>query len=246
MNVFGRGGLFNVTQRTAAGYNNSNVHIIEGEIEVKRLSEQGVDIFKFQIESFSQKQIEYRTGKFVNNASIVFTGALADGVIKIKDVDYAGPSHFFSDTTKALMNNSLATAAPQQGQANNYYGNFAQVQQAPSAATQQQNQPNNYFGNFAQQASPVAVPVAAPVTQAPPVNNFYAQQAPPTQTAPVQQYAQQSAPQNQAAPPIFAAPSNIQPAPPVQQQQQQQQQQFQGGQQNTAPVDYAQLFSSNQ
>ena len=243
MNVFGKGGIFNVTSRTAAGFNNSQVHIIEGEIEVKRFSEQGVDIYKFQIESFSQKQIEYRSQKFINNASLVFVGALINGVIKIKEVDYAGPNHFFADTTKALMGNTVAINQQQQQQ-HNYGGfmppsNMSTQQQnfngyqppvnvaQPVANYQQPVAPQAQQTNYSQGYQPVNSPNQVQPNQAPVVKeNVYSGFQPQNQG-----YQQQQ--QQNANVPNFAAPSNNGNAT---QQNAQQMQTPNGG------VNYAELF----
>ena len=241
MKVFGRGGLFNVTNRTQAMGNNGSVHIIEGDIEVKRNGEQGVDIYKFQIESYSQKQIDYRSQKFVSNAGVVFCGDLHNGVIKIKnDVDLVSNNHFFNDNTKALM--SAPVQQQQQQQQNNYYGGFAPQQQQPAQPQ------NNYYGGFAPQAQQQQVqpttqqPMQQQFNATPPVEqqtNFYGgygtQQAAPTQQA--QQQAQQQVPQpaqqqtqQQNNVPAFASPVTQQP---VQQQATQQ-------------VNYAEMFANQQ
>ena len=241
MKVFGRGGLFNVTQRQQQSGQN-NIHIIEGEIEVKRNGEQNVDIYKFQIESYSQKQIDYRSQKFVHGAGVMFTGDLHAGVIKIKDVDLISNNHFFNDNTKALM-----SATNKQTQNNTYQG---------YGATQQQSQPYQQQYNNAQpvaQAQGLYTGYGAQNVNQQPVQNQYATPVQPAQnqyTAPAQnqyappaqnqypatqenlqqqnQYAQQNAqPTNNV--PAFASPNN---------QQQQQQQQ-------TQPINYADLFNTN-
>lgn len=248
MKVFGRGGLFNVTQRQQQSGQN-NIHIIEGEIEVKRNGEQNVDIYKFQIESYSQKQIDYRSQKFVHGAGVMFTGDLHAGVIKIKDVDLISNNHFFNDNTKALM-----SATNKQTQNNTYQGYGATQQQNQYYQQQYNSAPpiaqaqNPYAGYGAQNVNqqPVQNQYAAPVH---PAQNQYAapaqnQYAPPAQNeATVQnqypanqenlqqqnQYAQQNTqPTNNV--PAFASPNN--------QQQQQTQQQ-------TQPINYADLFSAN-
>lgn len=243
MKVFGRGGLFNVTQRQQQSGQN-NIHIIEGEIEVKRNGEQNVDIYKFQIESYSQKQIDYRSQKFVHGAGVMFTGDLHAGVIKIKDVDLISNNHFFNDNTKALM-----SATNKQTQNNTYQG---------YGATQQQSQPYQQQYNNAQpvaQAQSIYTGYGAQNVNQQPVQNQYAAPVQPAQnqyTAPAQnqyvppaqnqypatqenlqqqnQYTQQNAqPTNNV--PAFASPNN-------QQQQQQTQQQ-------TQPINYADLFNTN-
>ena len=242
MKVFGRGGLFNVTQRQQQSGQN-NVHVIEGEIEVKRNGEQNVDIYKFQIESYSQKQIDYRSQKFVHGAGVMFTGDLHAGVIKIKDVDLISNNHFFNDNTKALM-----STTNKQTQNNTYQGYGATQQQSQPYQQQYNNAPpvaqaqSLYTGYEAQNVNqqPVQNQYAVPVRPAQnqytaPVQNQY---APPVQnqyTATQEnlqqqnQYAQQNAqPTNNV--PAFASPNN--------QQQQQTQQQ-------TQPINYADLFNTN-
>lgn len=255
MKVFGRGGLFNVTQRQQQSGQN-NVHVIEGEIEVKRNGEQNVDIYKFQIESYSQKQIDYRSQKFVHGAGIMFTGDLHAGVIKIKDADLISNNHFFNDNTKALM--SATNGQNHQAQNNTYQGyGAAQQQNKPyqqqynSAPPVQQAQ-NPYAGygtqNFNQQPAqnqyvapvqPAQNQYAAPVQPvpnqyAPPAQNQYA--APAQNETPAQNQYQptQENLQQQNAQPINNAPAF---ASPNQQQQQQQQ--------NTQPINYADLFNTN-
>ena len=258
MKVFGRAGLFNVVQRTQAA-GQSTMHIIEGDMEVKRNGEQGVDLFKFQIESFGQKQIDYRSQKFVHGAGVMFTGDLHAGVIKIKDVDLISNNHFFNDNTKALM-----SATNKQTQNNTYQGYGATQQQNQHYQQQYNSAPpvaqaqNPYVGYGAQNVNqqPVQNQYATPVQPAQnqyvaPVQNQYAapaqnQYAPPAQNeATVQnqypanqenlqqqnQYAQQNAqPTNNV--PAFASPNN-------------QQQQTQQTQQQTQPINYADLFNTN-
>ena len=225
MKVFGRGGLFNVTQRQQQSGQN-NIHIIEGEIEVKRNGEQNVDIYKFQIESYSQKQIDYRSQKFVHGAGVMFTGDLHAGVIKIKDADLISNNHFFNDNTKALM-----SATNKQTQNNTYQG---------YGATQQQSQPYQQQYNNAQpvaQAQSLYTGYGAQNVNQQPVQNQYAVPVQPAQNQYQEnlqqqnQYTQQNAqPTNNV--PAFASPNN-------QQQQQQQQQQ------QTQPINYADLFNTN-
>ena len=245
MKVFGRGGLFNVTNRTQP-MGNSTVHIIEGNIEVKRNGEQGVDIYKFQIESFSQKQIDYRSGKFIQGAGIMFCGDLHGGVIKIKgDADLISNNHFFNDNTKA-MTNAPVNNQPAPGQ--NTYGGYGQ-QSAPPAnngyAAQQAPPTNNYGGYGATPTTPTyAAPPAASTYAAPATAPTYYNQAPPV--APVQSTdnynqappayvpptAQPYAPQNNT--PAFASPAvNAMP-------------QANGEPQQTQQVNYADLFANNQ
>ena len=247
MKVFGRAGLFNVVQRTQAA-GQSTMHIIEGDMEVKRNGEQGVDLFKFQIESFGQKQIDYRSQKFINNASVVFTGDLCGNVIKIRnDIDFIGTNHFFSDNTKAMMGTvapSAQTSAPAQQYPN--YGGFIPPQQA----VQEQNatipyKPYAGYNQSVQQAP------AAPVQNMQPnfANNpqeqqaqQYGQQYNNAPVPQVQQYnnpgeqTQQNVPQfqqqhQQNNQPQFANPNMQNTAPPVPQQN------------ANAPVNYADLFA---
>lgn len=252
MKVFGRGGLFNVTQRSQANGSN-NVHIIEGDIEVKRNGEQNVDIYKFQIESFSQKQIDYRSQKFVQGAGIMFTGDFHSGVIKIKDVDLISNNHFFNENTKALM--SAGAVPQQQHNQNQYQGYGAQQQQQYSAAPNVPQNQNPYagYGQSQYNAQPNAQQYYAPPVQEQqnnsPVQNQY---APPAQNqyqpnVEQNQYATQVQPQNtqaqnqyvqptpQPSAPAFASPTQ-QPNNNVNQNQQQQ---------ATQQINYADLFSSN-
>ena len=262
MKVFGRGGLFNVTQRSQANGSN-NVHVIEGDIEVKRNGEQNVDIYKFQIESYSQKQIDYRSQKFVQGAGIMFTGDFHSGVIKIKDVDLISNNHFFNDNTKALMS---AGAAPQQQHNQNQYQGYG-IQQQQQQQQQQQysavpNVPQNQnayagYGQTQYNTQPNIQPnvqthYAPPVQEQQnnaPAQNQYAQPAQNQYQPNVEQnqYATQ-APQNtqaqnqyvpptpQQSAPAFASPTQ-QPNNNVNQNPQQQQ--------ATQQINYADLFSSN-
>ena len=239
MKVFGRAGLFNVVQRTQAA-GQSTMHIIEGDMEVKRNGEQGVDLFKFQIESFGQKQTDYRSQKFINNASVVFTGDLCGNVIKIRnDIDFIGPNHFFSDNTKAMMGTvapSAQASAPAQQYPN--YGGFIPPQQA----VQEQNatvpaQAYNPYNGYNQATQQVPTQNAqqaqqygqqynnVPVPQAQQYNNPGEQ----TQQS-VPQFQQQQQPQ-QNNQPQFANPNMQNTAPPVPQQN------------ANAPVNYADLFA---
>ena len=248
MKVFGRGGLFNVTNRTQP-MGNSTVHIIEGNIEVKRNGEQGVDIYKFQIESFSQKQIDYRSGKFIQGAGIMFCGDLHGGVIKIKgDADLISNNHFFNDNTKAMMNAPVQQQQQQQQQPNNYYGGFSTQQQQQQQQQQQSAQPqNNYYGGFvtpAQQQVPTQAqqPIQQQFNTTQPVEqqtNFYGGYG-TQQTQPTQQVQQQVPPpaqqqvQQQNNTPAFASPAvNAMP-------------QANGEPQQTQQVNYADLFANNQ
>lgn len=255
MKVFGRGGLFNVTQRSQAN-GSSNVHIIEGDIEVKRNGEQNVDIYKFQIESFSQKQIDYRSQKFVQGAGVMFTGDFHSGVIKMKDVDLISNNHFFNDNTKALMS---AGAAPQQQHNQNQYQGYGVQQQQYSASPNVPQNQNPYAGygqaqhNVQPNTQPNAQPYYAPPVQEQqnnaPVQNQY---APPAQNqyqpnVEQNQYATQ-APQNAQAQNQYAPPTQQQSAPafasPTQQPNNNVNQNPQQ-QQTTQQINYADLFSSN-
>lgn len=252
MKVFGRGGLFNVTQRSQAN-GSSNVHIIEGDIEVKRNGEQNVDIYKFQIESFSQKQIDYRSQKFVQGAGVMFTGDFHSGVIKMKDVDLISNNHFFNDNTKALM--SAGTAPQQQHNQNQYQGYGVQQQQYSASSNVQQN-PYAGYGQAQHNVQPNTQPNVQPYYAPPvqeqqnnaPVQNQYTTPAQNQYQPNVEQnqYATQ-APQNtqaqnqyvpptqQPSAPAFASPTQ-QPNNNVNQNQQQQ---------ATQQINYADLFSSN-
>lgn len=251
MKVFGRGGLFNVTQRQQQSGQN-NIHIIEGEIEVKRNGEQNVDIYKFQIESYSQKQIDYRSQKFVHGAGVMFTGDLHAGVIKIKDADLISNNHFFNDNTKALM--SATNGQNNQAQNNTYQGygaaqqQYKPYQQQYNSAPPVQQAQNPYAGYGTQNVNqqPAQNQYVAPVQPAqnqyaPPAQNQYA--APVQNETPAQnqypatqenlqqqnQYTQQNAqPINNA--PAFASPNQQQQPQP---------------QQNTQPINYADLFNTN-
>lgn len=188
MKVFGMGGLFNVTQRQASGYNNAQVHVIEGMIEVRRMHENGTDIHKFMIESYSPKQVEFRAKSFVNNVGIVFSGNYVDGVIKItNDINKIMNNFQFGQTATNLM------AA---GAGNNVNTNV-QPQYAPPVQQQ--------YAAPTAQVSPQYAPPAQQQYAPPTQQQFTAPPVTPQYAPPVQQFTA-AAPVQQAAP-TFAQPS---------------------------------------